>query len=122
MPKACPRGTADVVAEAGVDRCRPPVCPDRQVPRRRGPGTALTAGAAAPGPAETFILKDWGGGECTLQSPGTGKFVTDAGGYYLAASADRVGGWVVQETFRAAPRQRTARCPPAHRHREMGAD
>ncbi|WP_066289504.1 glycoside hydrolase family 3 protein [Arthrobacter sp. B6] len=61
--------------------------------------TTLTAGAAIPGPAETFILKDWGGGECTLQSPVTNKFVT-ADGYYLTASADRVGGWVVQETFR----------------------
>ncbi|WP_247047313.1 beta-glucosidase [Arthrobacter rhizosphaerae] len=67
-----------------------------------GPETTLTACAAAPGPAETFLLKDWGGGECTLQFPATDKFVA-ATGYYLTASADRVGGWVVQETFRLHP-------------------
>ncbi|WP_458780037.1 glycoside hydrolase family 3 C-terminal domain-containing protein [Arthrobacter sp. D3-16] len=63
-------------------------------------GAVLTATAAAPGTAESFTLKDWGAGEVTLQSMLTGKFVTDAGDGYLRAEADRVGGWVVQETFR----------------------
>ncbi|MEV8000148.1 glycoside hydrolase family 3 C-terminal domain-containing protein [Pseudarthrobacter oxydans] len=65
-----------------------------------GAGTAvLTAQAAAPGEAERFIVKDWGKGELTLRSELTGKFVTDTGDGYLRATADRVGGWVVQETF-----------------------
>ena len=45
-----------------------------------GPETALTAPAAVPGPAEMFLLKDWGGGECTLQFAVTYSFTTD--GYY----------------------------------------
>ncbi|WP_406635638.1 glycoside hydrolase family 3 C-terminal domain-containing protein [Pseudarthrobacter quantipunctorum] len=66
-----------------------------------GDGTAvLTAKAAVPGAAERFIVKDWGKGELTLQSGLTGKFVTDTGDGYLRATAGRVGGWVVQETFR----------------------
>ncbi|MFM9273014.1 glycoside hydrolase family 3 C-terminal domain-containing protein [Pseudarthrobacter sp. NKDBFgelt] len=66
-----------------------------------GDGTAvLTAQAAVPGETERFIVKDWGKGELTLQSELTGKFVTDTGDGYLHATADRVGGWVVQETFR----------------------
>lgn len=93
---------SDVVAEAGVDlvslRCV-------RTGTYLGAGdveTTLIAGAAAPGREETFLLKDWGGGECTLQSPATEKFVA-GDGYYLTASADRVGGWVVQETFRLHP-------------------
>ncbi|PNI09365.1 family 3 glycosyl hydrolase [Arthrobacter sp. AFG7.2] len=66
-----------------------------------GDGTAvLTTQATVPGEAERFVLKDWGKGELTLQSALTGKFVTDSGDGYLRAAADRVGGWVVQETFR----------------------
>ncbi|MEW9871630.1 glycoside hydrolase family 3 C-terminal domain-containing protein [Arthrobacter sp. HS15c] len=92
----------DVVAEAGVDVVSLRCVRTGTYLGAGDPGTALTAGAAVPGPAETFLLKDWGGGECTLQSPRTGRFVA-ADGYYLAASADRVGGWVVQETFRLHP-------------------
>lgn len=66
-----------------------------------GNGTAaLTTDATVPGPAEAFTLKDWGNGEVTLRSALNGKFVTDTGDGYLRATADRVGGWVVQETFR----------------------
>ncbi|KQR04186.1 hypothetical protein ASF72_04005 [Arthrobacter sp. Leaf141] len=65
-------------------------------------GAVLTARAGAPGPEHSFDLKDWGSGELTLRLVQTGKFVTDTGDGYLRAAADRVGGWVVQETFRAA--------------------
>jgi beta-glucosidase len=65
-----------------------------------GDDAVLVARAPFPGPAESFALKDWGGGEVTLRSASTGKFVTDTGDGYLRAAADRVGGWVVQETFR----------------------
>lgn len=92
----------NVVAEAGVDSVSLRCVRTGMYLGAGTPETALTAGAAAPGPAETFLLKDWGGGECTLQSPDTDKFVA-ADGYYLTASADRVGGWVVQETFRLHP-------------------
>ncbi|TLM82496.1 beta-glucosidase [Pseudarthrobacter sp. NamE5] len=90
---------ANVVTEEGVD-----VVALRSV-RTGGylggaAGAVLTATAAAPGMAESFTLKDWGAGEVTLQSMLTGKFVTDPGDGYLRAEANRVGGWVVQETFR----------------------
>ena len=61
---------------------------------------ALTASAAAPGKAECFDLKDWGNGDVTLRSRATGMLLTGAGGSYLYPSAERVGGWVVQESFR----------------------
>ena len=93
----------DVVAtEAGVDQVTLRCVRTNTYLGSADPATSMTASATAPGPAETFQLKDWGAGECTLQSPATGKFVA-ANGYYLAASADRVGGWVVQETFRLHP-------------------
>ncbi|WP_457963905.1 glycoside hydrolase family 3 C-terminal domain-containing protein [Arthrobacter sp. D1-29] len=89
----------DVVAEAGMDQVTLRCVRTNTYLGSEDPGTSLAAGTAAPGLAETFLLKDWGGGESTLQSAATGKFVA-ANGYYLTASADRVGGWVVQETFR----------------------
>lgn len=92
----------NVVAEPGLDAVSLRCIRTGTYLGAGGPETTLTAGAAAPGPAETFLLKDWGGGECTLQFPTTDKFVA-ATGYYLTASADRVGGWVVQETFRLHP-------------------
>ena len=65
-----------------------------------GAGASLTAAAAAPADAECFVLKDWGNGDLTLRSAATGLLLTGAGGTYLYPSAERVGGWVVQETFR----------------------
>ncbi|WP_458115841.1 glycoside hydrolase family 3 C-terminal domain-containing protein [Arthrobacter sp. D2-10] len=59
---------------------------------------AVTACSMRPESADTFVLKDWGNGECTLRSALNGRFVSGDSGY-LRASADRVGGWVVQETF-----------------------
>lgn len=91
--------TSAVITEEGTD-----VVALRSVRTGRylgGAGSAvLTAAAAAPGVAESFSIKDWGAGEVTLQSMLNGKFVTDTGDDYLRAQADRVGGWVVQETFR----------------------
>jgi beta-glucosidase len=92
----------NVVAEPGLDTVSLRCVRTGTYLGAGGPETALSASAAAPGPAETFLLKDWGGGECTLQFPVTYKFLA-ATGYYLTASADRVGGWVVQETFRLHP-------------------
>ena len=89
----------DVVSESGVDTLSLRCVRTGMYLSAGEPETTVTACAAIPGPAETFLLKDWGAGECTLQFPLTNKFVS-AEGYYLAASADRVGGWVVQETFR----------------------
>ena len=89
----------DVVSESGVDTVSLRCVRTGTYLGAGEPETTLTARAAVPGPAETFLLKDWGGGECTLLFPVTNKFIS-AEGYYLTASADRVGGWVVQETFR----------------------
>ncbi len=88
-----------VVAEPGIDAVSFRCVRTGMYLGTADPVSALAAGAAVPGAAETFLVKDWGGGESTLQSPVTGTFVA-ADGYYLRASADRVGGWVVQETFR----------------------
>jgi beta-glucosidase len=59
----------------------------------------LTVGAPAPTATESFVLQDWGG-EVTLRSAGSGLFVTSTGDGYLRAAAERIGGWVVQESFR----------------------
>lgn len=89
----------DVVAEGGVDQVTLRCLRTNTYLGAEPGGSGLTAGAACPGEPHTFLAKDWGGGECTLQSSSNGKFVA-ANGHYLEASADRVGGWVVQETFR----------------------
>ncbi|MFJ8946797.1 glycoside hydrolase family 3 C-terminal domain-containing protein [Streptomyces sp. NPDC102395] len=57
------------------------------------------------GPAGTELaLADWGDGVLTLRAP-DGRYLSVAEDGFLRASADRPGGWVVQETFRleAAP-------------------
>ncbi|GAB3551336.1 glycoside hydrolase family 3 C-terminal domain-containing protein [Arthrobacter tumbae] len=87
-----------VVAEEGLD-----VVALRSIRTNRYLGVpegsaALTASAGSPGPAESLVLKDWGNGECTLRSSVSGRFVSGESGY-LRATSERVGGWVVQETF-----------------------
>ncbi|MBI9116125.1 glycoside hydrolase family 3 N-terminal domain-containing protein [Sanguibacter suaedae] len=47
----------------------------------------------------TLEVTDWGEGVVTLRSSATGALVT-GGSWILRATADRVGGWVAQETFR----------------------
>lgn len=59
---------------------------------------ALVASATSASEHTIFALKDWGNGEYTLRSARNAHFVSGEGGY-LKASSDRVGGWVVQETF-----------------------
>lgn len=63
---------------------------------------ALTASTGSPGPAESLVLKNWGNGEYTLRSAVNGRFVSGESGY-LRATSERVGGWVVQETFALHP-------------------
>lgn len=48
-------------------------------------------------PAE-FALVDWGEGTWTLRAP-DGRYLSVADDGFVRASADRPGGWVVQETF-----------------------
>ena len=72
----------------------------------RGSGRYVTADAdgalAAAGEAldasALFDVTDWGDGILTLRAQASGRLVT--GSWPLRADADRVGGWVVQETFR----------------------
>ncbi|GAB7190719.1 glycoside hydrolase family 3 C-terminal domain-containing protein [Kineococcus sp. NUM-3379] len=59
-------------------------------------GRLLATGATA-GPEAQFDVTDWGQGVVTLRSAATGRLVSGAA---LRADADRVGGWVVQESFR----------------------
>lgn len=49
-----------------------------------------------------LALVDWGEGVLTLRSP-DGRYLSVADDGFLRASADRPGGWVVQETFRLEP-------------------
>lgn len=49
-----------------------------------------------------LALVDWGEGVLTLRSP-DGRYLSVADDGFVRASADRPGGWVVQETFRLEP-------------------
>ncbi|WP_432485004.1 glycoside hydrolase family 3 C-terminal domain-containing protein [Kineococcus esterisolvens] len=60
---------------------------------------ALLAGAGAAGEDARFDVTEWADGVVTLRHAATGRLVT-RGEASLAATAERVGGWVVQETFR----------------------
>lgn len=53
--------------------------------------------------ATRFTVTDWGHDVVTLRSRSTGRLLTGAS-WIVAADADRVGGWVTQETFRRVPR------------------
>ncbi|MEU7569332.1 glycoside hydrolase family 3 C-terminal domain-containing protein [Streptomyces fradiae] len=56
----------------------------------------------ADGEGTVFALTDWGGGVLTLRAP-DGRYLSVADDGRVRASADRPGGWVVQETFRLEP-------------------
>ncbi|NSL43306.1 glycoside hydrolase family 3 C-terminal domain-containing protein, partial [Streptomyces sp. 8P21H-1] len=72
------------------------------------PDPALLAGRTDLPPLTTdavgtdFALADWGGGVLTLRAP-DGRYLSVAEDGFVRASADRPGGWVVQETFRLEP-------------------
>ncbi|GIG29005.1 glycoside hydrolase family 3 C-terminal domain-containing protein [Cellulomonas marina] len=61
--------------------------------------TALVASAVAPDEATWLDVTDWGDDVVTLRSAASGRLVSGAS-WTLRADADRVGGWVAQETFR----------------------
>jgi beta-glucosidase len=60
-------------------------------------GVAATAPTASDD--ALFDVTDWGDGILTLRSHATGKLLT-GGAWPMRADAERVGGWVVQESFR----------------------
>ncbi|WP_416345657.1 glycoside hydrolase family 3 C-terminal domain-containing protein [Isoptericola peretonis] len=62
-------------------------------------GAVVTATAPRADGATHFEVTDWGDGVLTLRSAASGRLLTGAG-WILRADADRVGGWVAQETFR----------------------
>ncbi|GAA1974621.1 glycoside hydrolase family 3 C-terminal domain-containing protein [Microbacterium pumilum] len=53
----------------------------------------------AAGEATRFDVTDWGDGILTLRSHASGRLLT-GGAWPMRADAERVGGWVVQESFR----------------------
>ncbi|WP_020017625.1 beta-glucosidase family protein [Promicromonospora sukumoe] len=55
--------------------------------------------AADAGVAAHLDVTDWGDGVLTLRSVASGRLLTGAG-WIVRADAERVGGWVVQESFR----------------------
>ncbi|WP_207797240.1 beta-glucosidase [Arthrobacter glacialis] len=65
-----------------------------------GDTAALAATSAAAGADQLFELQDWGGGEVTLRARSNGLLLAAGNDGYLYPSASRVGGWIVQETFR----------------------
>ncbi|MCC2594571.1 glycoside hydrolase family 3 C-terminal domain-containing protein [Tessaracoccus sp. OS52] len=62
-------------------------------------GARVDANAARAGDACAFEVTDWGDGVLTLRSRASGGLLT-GGQWPVSADAGRVGGWVVQETFR----------------------
>ena len=62
-------------------------------------GATVEAVAPAAGEATWFDVTDWGDGILTLRSHASGRLLT-GGAWPMRADADRVGGWVVQESFR----------------------
>ncbi|MET9800897.1 glycoside hydrolase family 3 C-terminal domain-containing protein [Streptomyces sp. NPDC006368] len=88
VPEA-PAGTGARGAEGALD---PALLPGRtDLP-------PLTCG----GEPSELALADWGNGILTLRAP-DGRYLSVAEDGFLRASADRPGGWVVQETFRLDP-------------------
>ncbi|WP_152364352.1 glycoside hydrolase family 3 C-terminal domain-containing protein [Microlunatus speluncae] len=59
----------------------------------------LLASGGRPEPAAIFAVTDWGHGLLTLTAD-DGRLWTIPDGRWVRAEADRVGGWVVQESFR----------------------
>jgi beta-glucosidase len=62
-------------------------------------GSVVQASATDATADTGFAVTDWGDGVLTLRSTASGKLVT-GGTWPARADAERVGGWVVQETFR----------------------
>ncbi|WP_251150259.1 glycoside hydrolase family 3 protein [Cellulosimicrobium sp. Marseille-Q4280] len=59
----------------------------------------VTASSATAGASAHLDVTDWGDGVLTLRSVATGRLLSGAS-WIVSADADRVGGWVVQESFR----------------------
>lgn len=62
-------------------------------------GAGVDANSPTADPSARFELTDWGDGVLTLRSRTSGGLLT-GGAWPVRADAERVGGWVVQETFR----------------------
>jgi beta-glucosidase len=62
-------------------------------------GAHLGAWAEDAGADTLFDVTDWGDGVLTLRSHASGRLVT-GGAWPMRADAERVGGWVAQESFR----------------------
>lgn len=63
-------------------------------------GSVLCADADTAVEETHFDVQDWGDGILTVRSHASGRLITGAA-WPMRADAERVGGWVVQESFRA---------------------
>ncbi|MDQ7879086.1 glycoside hydrolase family 3 C-terminal domain-containing protein [Microbacterium sp. QXD-8] len=63
-------------------------------------GSVVEASSDSAGDDALFDVTDWGDGILTLRSHASGLLVT-GGSWPMRADAARVGGWIVQESFRA---------------------
>ncbi|WP_265521909.1 beta-glucosidase family protein [Oerskovia flava] len=90
---------ADVVVADGADRVAlRSVSTGTYLEVGDDPGV-VTASAHHASTATHLDVTDWGDGLLTLRSVASGRLLTGAS-WIVAADAERVGGWVVQESFR----------------------
>ena len=90
--------SADVVVETGADTIA--LCaPDGRYVVASADGAVVAATGEDADPDALFDVTDWGDGLLTLRSHASGRLLT-GGAWPMKADASRVGGWVVQESFR----------------------
>lgn len=90
---------ATVVVETGADTIALRSTSNGRYLRSDATGAEVAATAQTASDEALFDLTDWGDGILTLRSRASGRLLT-AGSWPMRADADRVGGWVVQESFR----------------------
>ncbi|GAA1533211.1 beta-glucosidase [Microbacterium ginsengiterrae] len=89
---------AAVTVETGADTIRLRAADGHDVVASADGAEVAAIGAASSGEEALFDVTDWGDGLLTLRSHASGRLLT-GGAWPMKADAERVGGWVVQESF-----------------------
>ena len=90
---------AEVRVETGADTIALRSTSNGAYVRSDETGAQVAALASSASEDALWDLTDWGDGILTLRSHASGRLLT-GGAWPMRADADRVGGWVVQESFR----------------------
>lgn len=90
---------AEVRVETGADTIALRSTSNGAYVRSDDAGAHVAAVAASASEDALWDATDWGDGILTLRSHASGRLLT-GGAWPMRANADRVGGWVVQESFR----------------------